>query len=127
MRTAKAFLFDLNGTMIDDMWYHLDVWYDVVVNQLGARLTYEQVKDQLYGKSQEVLIRIFGEDRFSAAELGIISSNKEDDYQPKYRPHLELLPGLSSFLEAAFNKNINLAIGSAAVPVNIDFVLDTLK
>jgi beta-phosphoglucomutase-like phosphatase (HAD superfamily) len=37
------------------------------------------------------------------------------------------LPGLSHFLEVAFNADIALAIGSAAIPFNIDFILDNLK
>jgi beta-phosphoglucomutase len=27
---AKAFLFDLNGTVIDDMHYHAEAWYDII-------------------------------------------------------------------------------------------------
>ena len=35
---AKAFLFDLNGTMIDDMHYHAEGWFDILNNDLGASL-----------------------------------------------------------------------------------------
>jgi beta-phosphoglucomutase-like phosphatase (HAD superfamily) len=38
----RAFIFDLNGTMIDDMNFHIRAWYDIL-NQLGAELTLEQV------------------------------------------------------------------------------------
>jgi beta-phosphoglucomutase len=122
-----AFLFDLNGTMIDDMEYHLEVWYDVIVNDLGAKLTREEVKLQLYGKSQEVLMRIFGEQKFSSEQLDKICIEKERKYQRLYRPHLDLLPGLFLFLEQSYERKIKMAIGSAAIPFNIDFVLDNLK
>jgi beta-phosphoglucomutase len=127
MNKPGAFLFDLNGTMIDDMPFHLDVWYDVLVNEYGANLSREQVKHQLYGKSQEVLVRVFGPDRFTIKELNHISLDKERRYQELYRPSLDLLPGLFPFLEEAYHRKIKMAIGSAAIPFNIDFVIDNLK
>lgn len=127
MKNRTAFLFDLNGTMIDDMEYHLHVWYNIIVNELGASLSRAEVKDQMYGKSQEVLVRIFGEDRFTGMDLDRISIDKERGYQRLYKPHLDLLPGLFNFLETANEENILMAIGSAAIPYNIDFVIDNLK
>lgn len=127
MNNRTAFLFDLNGTMIDDMGYHLDVWYNVIVKDLGAKITREEVKHHLYGKSQEVLVRIFGKNQFTTYELDAISFDKERQYQQLYRPHLDLIPGLFAFLEMAWDAKIKMAIGSAAIPFNIDFVIDNLK
>jgi beta-phosphoglucomutase-like phosphatase (HAD superfamily) len=45
----KAFLFDLNGTMIDDMEYHIKAWHRIL-NDLGADLSVERVKEECYGK-----------------------------------------------------------------------------
>jgi beta-phosphoglucomutase len=126
MTSSKAFLFDLNGTMIDDMHYHLDVWHDVLVNKLGANLSYEQTRLHMYGKNDELLIRVFGKDRFTQKEMDDISHQKEVEYQKIYKPHLRLLPGLAEFLAKADSSNIRMAIGSAAIPFNIDFVLDNL-
>ncbi len=127
MTKRKAFLFDLNGTMVDDMDFHLQVWYDVIVNDLGAKMSLPQVKSHMYGKSQELLVRIFGTERFTPRQLDEISLAKEVRYRYAYRPHLDLLPGLFAFLEASNDANIGMAIGSAAIPANIDFVVDTLK
>ena len=60
-------------------------------------------------------------------EMERLSLEKERRYQQEYLPHLKLLPGLAEFLENACQKGILLAIGSAAIPFNIDFVLDNLK
>jgi len=35
-----AFLFDLNGTMVKDMKYHITAWHRIV-NQLGAGISLE--------------------------------------------------------------------------------------
>jgi len=123
----KAFIFDLNGTMIDDMQYHVKAWYHVLNDELGAGLTREQVKSQMYGKNSELLIRVFGKDKFTEEEMDRISIEKEKRYQQEYRPHLRLIPGLMQFLEKAYALKIPMAIGSAAIRFNIDFVLDNLN
>ena len=127
MKNPEAFLFDLNGTMIDDMKFHLEVWFEVITKDLGANLTREEVRSQMYGKNEEVLIRIFGERRFMQFNFEEISQAKEERYQEIYKPHLNLLPGLHDFLKATREKKIKMAIGSAAPPFNIDFVLDNLN
>ncbi|MBF9140777.1 HAD family hydrolase [Hymenobacter properus] len=122
-----AFIFDLNGTMIHDMDYHTRAWQHLFNHDIGGEFTYEQVKPQMYGKNQEVLVRVFGPDRFSSEEMDRLSLEKERRYQQEYRPSLALLPGLPEFLEAAYQAGIPMAIGSAAIPFNIDFVLDNLN
>jgi beta-phosphoglucomutase len=122
-----ALLFDLNGTMIDDMSFHLDVWYSILNDDLKAGLSREEVRAQMYGKNDELLERVFGTGRFSLEELNQISKMKEDRYQEIYRPHLRLLPGLRELLDKARALKIKLAIGSAAIPYNINFVLDELR
>jgi beta-phosphoglucomutase family hydrolase len=121
---AKAFLFDLNGTMVDDMNYHITAWHRIV-NELGANLSIEQVKAECYGKNGEVLERIFP-NRFSDEEKNRMSIEKEKQYQQEFRPQLKLLDGLDHFLDEAKKRNIKMAIGSAAIMFNVDFVLDGL-
>lgn len=121
----KAFLFDLNGTMIDDMAYHTEAWYKIV-NDLGAHFSREEVKKEMYGKNSEVLVRIFGKDRFTDEEMRTLSIEKEKKYQETFRPHLKLISGLDSFLKQASSQGIKMAVASAAIPYNIDFVLDGL-
>ncbi len=123
----KAFLFDLNGTMINDMEYHTLAWYAIMTEDLGAKLDYESVKKEMYGKNYEVLARVFGNDRFTQEEVERLSIDKEKRYQQGYMPHLALIDGLSDFLARAKDANIQMAIGSAAIPFNIDFVVDGLN
>ncbi|WP_183566589.1 HAD family hydrolase [Mucilaginibacter sp. SP1R1] len=123
----KAFIFDLNGTMINDMTYHTKAWQTLLNDQLGGSFTWDEVKQQMYGKNPEVLVRMFGPNHFTLEEMNSLSYQKEEKYQEEFLPHLALIPGLHEFLEAAYQKNIPMAIGSAAIPFNIDFVLDNLN
>lgn len=123
----KAFLFDLNGTMINDMNFHSEAWYGILTKDLGHEISFADVKKEMYGKNDELLARVFGKDHFSPAQVENISITKEKRYQEAYLPHLALIDGLDLFLNEAKDANIKMAIGSAAIPFNIDFVLDGLS
>ena len=58
----------------------------------------------MYGKNEEVLVRIFGENRFKQFNFEAISQAKEERYQEIYKPHLQLLPGLTDFLQCDTSK-----------------------
>ena len=125
MITPKAFLFDLNGTMIDDMNYHIVAWHNLL-NNLGAGLSMDRVQEECYGKNGELLERVFP-GRFTENEKNELGLNKEKTFQAEYRPRLQLINGLHEFLEDWHNRGIKMAIGSAAIMFNIDFVLDGLN
>ena len=122
----KAFIFDLNGTMIDDMQYHARAWYDILNHDLKAGLTQDEVKVQMYGKNSELLERIFGKNHFDETRMNELSLEKERRYQQAYLPNLKLINGLQIFLERSEQAGIPMAIGSAAITFNIDFILDNL-
>ena len=121
----KAFLFDLNGTMINDMSYHIKAWHRIL-NELGANISVERTKEECYGKNQELLERIFP-GRFSQQEKDKISFEKETQYQTEFRPHLQLIKGLDDLLKRCEEHKIKMAIGSAAIMFNIDFAIDGLN
>lgn len=124
--SPKAFLFDLNGTMIDDMHFHTKAWYQILNEDLQAGLSWEEVKVQMYGKNTELLERVFGVGHFTPERANELSVEKERRYQKAYFEHLKLIDGLGDFLEQAAENDIRMAIGSAAIMFNVDFVLDNL-
>ncbi|TKC13261.1 HAD family phosphatase [Pedobacter polaris] len=127
MLKPKAFLFDLNGTMIDDMEYHARAWYSILNEDLNAGLSYADVKKEMYGKNRELLHRIFGSEHFTSEREDELSLEKERRYQKEYAASLALINGLPDFLKKAKANHIKMAIGSAAIPFNINFVLDGLQ
>ncbi len=126
MFRPEAFIFDLNGTMIDDMEYHTTAWARISGRHL--RVSGPSRGEVANGRCT-VKMR-----KCSVACLGKVSFSRkpktdpvlQNSYQLAFRPHLQLIAGLPAFLEAAEKRHIRLAIGSAAIPFNIDFVLDNL-
>ena len=121
----KGFIFDMNGTIINDMPWHIKIW-NQMFNELGAGYTLEQTKEELYGKNGEILERIFP-GRFTNDEKDALEVEKEKRYQHLYRNEMQLINGLDLFFEKAFEKNIAIGLGTAAIRFNVDFILDGLN
>lgn len=123
----KAFIFDLNGTVIDDMEFHTRAWYNIIVNELGAKLTLEQVKNNMYGKNEELLVRIFGEGFFTKEKMQELVLEKEKRYQKEFLPYRKLIDGLDGFLEKAYRLNIPIGLGTAAIMFNVNYIIEGLQ
>lgn len=122
MTDSIAFIFDMDGTMIDNMHYHEKAWQQVF-QKLGKEIPVEQLKPTLYGKNEEVIRRHFG-DRFTKQEIAAFAEAKESLYRKLYKPHLRLIDGLQIFLQQSFSQNISMAIATAAELPNVNFVVD---
>lgn len=121
----KGIIFDMDGTMIDNMMVHHRAWQKQLAS-LGLELTLEEVQEKIHGVNEEILKRLFG-NRFSDMEIQQIAWNKEATYRTIFEPELKLLEGLPSFLEELKNAAIPLAIGTAAPKENAEFVLNQLQ
>ena len=117
-----AFLFDLNGTMIDDMPFHIKAWHSVL-SEAGVEVSLDQIKAECFGKNKEFLERLFP-GLFSDSEKNEMSLAKEEQYQQAFKSQLQLIKGLHNFLNESHDAGIKIAIGTAAIMNNVDYVLD---
>lgn len=120
----KAVIFDLDGTMIDNMMVHHRAWKNKLA-EYGIELTVEEVQKRIHGVNIEILEREFP-GRFTVEERIRIADEKEETYRQIYAPDLKLLDGLPNILHDLKASNILLGVGSAAPPENVNFVLNTL-
>lgn len=121
----KGVIFDMDGTMVDNMMVHHRIWQRVLKG-LGLDWSIDKVKAEVHGVNTEILKRLFG-NQYSEEERVRISNEKEAAYRVYFEPQLELIEGLSEFLERLHEANIPMAIGTAAPKENADFILDTLN
>lgn len=120
----QAFIFDMDGTMVDNMMVHHRAW-QLKLQELGLDLSLEEVKERCHGKNEEIIERLFP-NRFTPEERYQVSFEKEEQYRAVFKDELRLIDGLQAFLDEAKLANIPLGIGSAAPAENVDFVLDNL-
>jgi beta-phosphoglucomutase family hydrolase len=121
----KGVIFDLDGTMVDNMMIHHRAWQRKLA-ELGLDFTIEEVKEKVHGVNDEILIRLF-RDRFNAEQRQQIADEKEAAYREIFLPEIKLIAGLPAFLEQLKEAGIPLAIGTAAPADNMNFVLDELQ
>jgi beta-phosphoglucomutase len=120
----KGFIFDMDGTMFDNMMVHHRAW-QLKLHSLGLEMDIEEVRQTIHGKNEEIFTRLFG-DRFTPEQRRQLAAEKEATYREVYRHEICLLPGLMQFLERAHAAGIPMGIGTAAPPANVHFVLDLL-
>ena len=121
----KGIIFDMDGTMIDNMMVHHRAWKRKL-ESLGLSLTLEEVMEKVHGINVEILERLFG-DRFTPEERVQISAEKEAEYRQIFASEIKLLPGLTAFLQTLKQAEFPMGIGTAAPPENVDFVMDRLN
>lgn len=120
----KGVIFDMDGTMVDNMMVHHKAWQKVL-GELGLYLKLEEVHQQIHGINEEILERLFG-DQYTRRERQQISRKKEEMYRDIFRKDLKLIPGCQALIDELFATGIPMVIASAAPPENVDFVLDNL-
>ena len=120
----KAIIFDMDGTMIDNMMIHHRAWQRQL-HQAGLDWTLEEVKEKIHGVNIEIIKKLFG-DQFTEQERIDFSAAKEAEYRRIYTPQIKLIDGLQAFLDKIKTANIPMGIGTAAPGNNANWVLDTL-
>lgn len=128
MRNKKysAFIFDMDGTMVDNMHYHLLAWKQTI-ELLGSSLQGEELQKELYGLNTELIERVMGKGKFSEEDLQRIGDEKERLYRLLYKPHLKFIDGFLQFIEKCKQQEIKLGIGTAANRLNTALVVEGLS
>jgi len=122
---TSALIFDLDGTMVDNMRYHQLAWQELL-HELGYDWSIQEIRDRVWGKNEEIFERLFP-GRFTPAEIQAHSLKKELRYIDIYRPHIQLIDGLEVLLQNAKKAKLALAIATAAPRVCVEFVMHTLE
>lgn len=124
-RNIQGIIFDMDGTMIDNMMVHHRAWQKKLA-EYGQVLSLDEVKERIHGVNEEILEREFG-DQFTPEKRRQIAAEKEATYREIYRPELQLISGLTDFLDRLDKEGIPYGIGTAAPGENANFVLDELQ
>ena len=97
MGPYKAFIFDLNGTMIDDMEYHSIAWFNILNNDLKAGLSRAEVKREMYGKNGNCWIVYLGRGILRRRKSMLFPGRRKPAIRRLFVHTCNLSPGCLSF------------------------------
>lgn len=125
MRQPIAFIFDIDGTMVNSMETHAKAWLELF-KQIGMEYEEQDLRRLIVGRTTDDILRQALGGNASAAELNRLAQLKETIFRQLYSSHLTPIPGLLNFLEKSRQLGIPLAVASSAGRENIDFILSGL-
>jgi len=119
-----AFIFDIDGTIIDSMPFHERSW-DVFLTRRGVPTVGEDFFRRTAGRTGvEVMRELF--DSLSEADAHAFVREKEEIYRDLFRPEFREIGGFTAFAREARAAGVRLACATAGDPDNIAFALGGL-
>lgn len=121
----KAYLFDMDGVLVDNCRYHVLSWLEFA-RRHGGKLTERQIVEWMGAPGRDYIVRMFDEPQ-SPERVDELMQEKESLYRELYRPHLAPRKGLMDFLRSARAAGIPCAVVTGGSKANVDYVLDGLN
>ena len=123
----KGAVFDLDGTLVDNMRWHARAWIALVRAHAKDARSDAELESFIYTqagmKNEELIPQLVP----GARDVPALSLEKEALYRKLYAPSLAPLPGLLPLLDRLQARSVRLAVASAAPLANRDLVLDGLS
>ena len=122
MANDVAFLFDMDGVIIDSNPYH-KIALRQFCKQHGFDLSEEQLRQRIYGRTNKDWIpAVFG--KISAEAVARYAAEKEKLFRELYAESIQPLRGLLPFLQNMESYGIKRAIATSAPRENVDFTIE---
>jgi beta-phosphoglucomutase len=121
----RGVVFDLDGTLVDNMPIHTEAFFAFIERHGLARLT-DKDRGRFEGRrNRDIFPEVFGRP-LSEEEQAAFSGEKEALYRELSRGHLRPLPGLLPLLDRLDAERVPIAIATSAPEENVPHTLDEL-
>jgi beta-phosphoglucomutase family hydrolase len=121
----QALIFDMDGTIVDNMAYHQAAWVDFF-RRRGRALDEADFFLRTAGRLGHEILREFIEPALSAEDCERLHAAKDEVYRELYGPHLRTIAGFERLIADAKRAGAACAVATAASSANVRFTLDGL-
>ncbi|TFW29771.1 HAD family hydrolase [Duganella callida] len=125
VNSQRAFIFDMDGTIVDNMSFHVKSWLEFFQRRGHVLDADEFFRSTAGRQGHEIMSTYFGK-TLTKEESAALDFEKESLYRELYAPHLAPTAGFVDFIARAKAAGVKLAVATAAPVENIDFTLDGL-
>ena len=123
--TRPAFIFDMDGTIVDNMAFHTDSWLAFFARRGKTYDADAFFRETAGAQAREIMRERLGAD-IPDDEIAVLAQEKEVLYREMYGPHRSAIQGFEAFVTRARADGVKLAVATSAPPANIVFTLDEL-
>jgi len=125
-RSVGAFIFDMDGTMVDSMPWHARAWVEFA-RRRDLAIDLPDLMRRTTGRTAfECACELMGRE-VSEAESAQITHEKETIYRELFGAEFREVAGFRSFARAAAGRGLKIAVGTAGDRHNIAFTLSLLN
>lgn len=118
-----AYLFDMDGTLVDDMQAHNLAWQQFLA-QHGFVRPLAEMRQTIAGKHNADIVAHYWGDRLSEDDVTRLGDAKEAYFRDNFVDHIVPIAGVFDFLQAVKAAGHKLAICTSANRANMEFILD---
>lgn len=121
----KGLLFDMDGTLVDNLAYHF-MAFDAYAEREGFALL-EPVSLKINGMhSNDIFPLLLGNEVVAQYGLDRLNREKEEIYRDMYRPKIAPIAGVIELLKEAKKAGVKCAIGSSGCRENVEMIIEGL-
>lgn len=121
MRSSFAFIFDMDGVLVDSNPFH-KISLKQFCAKYGFELTEEHLREKIYGRTNKDWIpNVFG--KLPMEQIMKYQDEKEALFRELYKNDITPVAGLVAFLQKLDVNEIPRAIATSAPRANVDFTL----
>lgn len=125
LKNIKAVIFDMDGTMVNNAFYHELAWKQFL-KENKINLSQKEYFEKISGKRNDQTLKIFFP-KITSEEIIKYSEEKENIYRKLYSPYICEVKGLRDIITKLSQKGIKLAVSTTAPKENRDLVLKKLN
>jgi beta-phosphoglucomutase-like phosphatase (HAD superfamily) len=127
MQPVKAFIFDMDGTIVDSMPHHTVTWLDFA-HKHGLSIDVDEMMRRTTGRTGVECVRLLmNQPDMPEALAWQLVHEKERLYRDLFGPLFKEVAGFSEFYAATRAHGLKVGLGTAGDIDNVDFVLSHLK